>query len=63
MPPYKVKVSCLECRFSRTGYSIITLDKGDKHAGKTDHTLQIWRISQPPVYLGLINPSVVHEPI
>lgn len=59
MPPYKVKVNCLSCRFARVGYAIATMDKGDKHAQKMQHVLDIWRLSQPPHYIGQITPRGV----
>lgn len=58
MPPYRIKVDCLDCPKRYTGWSVQTLNKADLHAQKTGHTLEYWRLigKAPAQFLGFINP-------
>ena len=58
MPPYRIKVYCLDCPWHRQGWSVQTMVKADKHMQKTGHALEAWRLNgnTPASFLISINP-------
>jgi hypothetical protein len=57
MPPFKLQIRCLDCGARINGYAVKALDRADKHARKTGHQLDAWRLTpkHEPTYFCKIN--------